>query len=73
MVKDLRLDPQQIMEIACDLKAHGVSIVHISPHLEEAVQIIVHAVVLRDGTMTAGASRAEIGLNRIVRNMMGES
>ena len=51
----------------------GVSIVYISHHLEEALQITDHAVVLRDGAMTAYAPRAEIDLEWIVRNMVGEN
>jgi erythritol transport system ATP-binding protein len=56
-----------------DLKARGVSIVYISHHLEEALTITDHAVVLRDGVMTAYAPRAEIDLEWIVRNMVGEN
>jgi erythritol transport system ATP-binding protein len=50
-----------------------VAIVYISHHLEEALQITDHAVVLRDGTMTAYAPRADIDLEWIVRNMVGEN
>src|SRR5690606_31670157 len=50
-----------------------VAIVYISHHLEEALQITDHAVVLRDGTMTAYAPRSEIDLEWIVRNMVGEN
>ena len=53
--------------------ARGVSIVYISHHLEEALQITDHAVVLRDGAMTAYAPREEIDLEWIVRNMVGEN
>ncbi len=56
-----------------DLKARGVSIVYISHHLEEALQITDHAVVLRDGAMTARAERKDIDLEWIVRNMVGEN
>ena len=56
-----------------DLTAKGVSIVYISHHLEEALQISDHAVVLRDGVMTAYAPRSEIDLNWIVRNMVGDN
>ena len=56
-----------------DLKAKGVSIVYISHHLEEALTITDHAVVLRDGIMTAYAPRDEIDLEWIVRNMVGEN
>ncbi len=62
-----------LFKVVRDLTAKGVSIVYISHHLEEALQITDHAVVLRDGTMTAYAPRAEIDLNWIVRNMVGEN
>lgn len=62
-----------LFKVIRDLNAKGVSIVYISHHLEEALQITNHAVVLRDGTMTAYAPRAEIDLEWIVRNMVGEN
>lgn len=63
---------QVLFNVIRDLKARGVSIVYISHHLEEALQIADHAVVLRDGEMTAYAPRADIDLEWIVRNMVGE-
>ena len=62
-----------LFKVIGDLKARGVSIVYISHHLEEALTITDHAVVLRDGAMTAAAPRAEINLEWIVRNMVGEN
>ncbi|WP_303469576.1 sugar-binding domain-containing protein [Marinovum sp. 1_MG-2023] len=62
-----------LFKVIHDLKARGVSIVYISHHLEEALEITDHAVVLRDGVMTAYAPRAEIDLEWIVRNMVGEN
>lgn len=62
-----------LFKVIRDLKARGVSIVYISHHLEEALTITDHAVVLRDGNMTAYAPRAEIDLEWIVRNMVGEN
>ena len=50
-----------------------MSIVYISHHLEEALQITDYAVVLRDGSMTAYAPRKDIDLEWIVRNMVGEN
>ncbi len=61
-----------LFKVIRDLTAKGVSIVYISHHLEEALEITDHAVVLRDGTMTAYAPRADIDLEWIVRNMVGE-
>ena len=62
-----------LFKVIHDLKDRGVSIVYISHHLEEALTITDHAVVLRDGVMTAYAPRAEIDLEWIVRNMVGEN
>ena len=50
-----------------------MSIVYISHHLEEALQITDYAVVLRDGAITATAEAKDIDLNWIVRNMVGEN
>lgn len=62
-----------LFKVIRDLTARGVSIVYISHHLEEALQITNHAVVLRDGAMTAYAERSAIDLEWIVRNMVGEN
>ncbi|MDX8464650.1 sugar-binding domain-containing protein [Mesorhizobium sp. VK23B] len=62
-----------LFKVVRDLTAKGVSIVYISHHLEEALQITDHAVVLRDGAMTAYAPRTDIDLEWIVRNMVGEN
>ncbi len=61
-----------LFKVIRDLKARGVAIVYISHHLEEALEITDYAVVLRDGAMTAKADRADIDLEWIVRNMVGE-
>ncbi len=55
-----------------ELTARGVAIVYISHHLEEALEVTDHAVVLRDGTMTAKDDRENIDLEWIVRNMVGD-
>lgn len=62
-----------LFKVIRDLTAKGVSIVYISHHLEEALTVTHHAVVLRDGMMTANAPRSEINLEWIVRNMVGEN
>jgi erythritol transport system ATP-binding protein len=61
-----------LFKVIRDLTARGVSIVYISHHLEEALQITDYAVVLRDGAITATADAADIDLNWIVRNMVGD-
>ena len=46
-----------LFKVIRDLTSRGVSIVYISHHLEEALQITDYAVVLRDGAITATAER----------------
>ncbi len=62
-----------LFKVIRDLTGRGVSIVYISHHLEEALQITDYAVVLRDGTITATAEAKDIDLEWIVRNMVGEN
>ncbi len=61
-----------LFKVIRDLTGRGVSIVYISHHLEEALQITDYAVVLRDGTITATAEARDIDLQWIVRNMVGD-
>jgi erythritol transport system ATP-binding protein len=62
-----------LFRVIRDLTSRGVSIVYISHHLEEALQITDFAVVLRDGMITATAEAKDIDLEWIVRNMVGEN
>ncbi|MGP9536411.1 sugar ABC transporter ATP-binding protein [Brachybacterium sp. AOP43-C2-M15] len=64
---------ETLFGIIDDLTARGVSLVYISHHLEEALQVTDHAVVLRDGSVTARGDRDEIDLDWIVRHMVGEN
>lgn len=62
-----------LFKVIRDLTSRGVSIVYISHHLEEALQITDYAVVLRDGTITATAEAKDINLEWIVRKMVGDN
>ncbi len=62
-----------LFKVIRDLNSRGVSIVYISHHLEEALQITDYAVVLRDGAITATAEAKDIDLQWIVRNMVGDN
>ena len=62
-----------LFRVIRDLSSRGVSIVYISHHLEEALQISDYAVVLRDGAITATAEAKDIDLEWIVRHMVGEN
>ena len=54
-----------------DLKAHGVSIVYISHHLEEALHVADYIYVLRDSNMIATDEAKNVDLPGIVRMMIG--
>ncbi|WP_115787600.1 sugar ABC transporter ATP-binding protein [Arthrobacter silvisoli] len=62
-----------LFKVIRDLTAHGVSIVYISHHLEEAMEICDHAVVLRDGEIVAQAETKDVSLDWIVGNMVGRN
>lgn len=62
-----------LFKVIRDLTSRGVSIVYISHHLEEALQITDYAVVFRDGRLTATGEAKDIDLAWIVRNMVGEN
>ncbi len=67
------VEVEVLFRVIRDLTKRGVAIVYISHHLEEALQITDHAVVLRDGAITATAEAKDIDLEWIVRNMVGEN
>lgn len=60
-----------LFKVIHDLTDRGVSIVYISHHLEEALRITDHAVVLRDGAITATAEAKDIDLDWITQRMVG--
>jgi erythritol transport system ATP-binding protein len=62
-----------LFKVIHDLTSSGVSIVYISHHLEEALQITDHAVVLRDGDIVAQSEASLINLEWIVANMVGRN
>ncbi|WP_422935174.1 sugar ABC transporter ATP-binding protein [Sinomonas sp. P47F7] len=62
-----------LFKVIRDLTNDGVSIVYISHHLEEAMEICDHAVVLRDGEIVAQAETKDVSLEWIVGNMVGRN
>lgn len=62
-----------LFKVIRDMTRRGISIVYISHHLEEALQITDFAVVLRNGSITATAPASDIDLAWVVRNMVGEN
>ena len=62
-----------LFRVISDLTSSGVSIVYISHHLEEALNVTDYAVVLRDGEIVATDEVANIDLEWIVSNMVGRN
>ena len=60
-----------LFKVIRDLKRTGVSIVYISHHLEEALRIADHAVVLRDGRCSVDRRAPDMTIPWIVRKMVG--
>jgi erythritol transport system ATP-binding protein len=56
-----------------ELTSHGVAIVYISHHLEEAIEVADHAVVFRDGELVATEDAANIDLAWVVSKMVGRA
>ncbi len=60
-----------LFRVIRELTARGVSIVYISHHLDECLEIADRAVILRDGEVVAQAAMSEIDLGWIVTQMVG--
>jgi len=60
-----------LFKVIRDLTSHGVAIVYISHHLEEAIEIADYAVVFRDGELVATERAENISLPWVVRKMVG--
>lgn len=60
-----------LFKVIHELTSHGVAIVYISHHLEEALEIADYAVVFRDGELVATEEAANVDLSWVVRQMVG--
>ncbi len=60
-----------LFKVIRDLTAHGVAIVYISHHLEEALAIADYTVVFRDGELVAKADADDIDLAWVISKMVG--
>ena len=67
------VEVEVLFRVINELTASGVSVVYISHHLEEALQITDYAVVLRDGGIAATSEAKFIDLAWIVTNMVGRN
>jgi erythritol transport system ATP-binding protein len=60
-----------LFKVIRELTSHGVAIVYISHHLEEALEIADYVVVFRDGELVATEEAANVDLSWVVRQMVG--
>ena len=64
---------QQLLAIVRDLRAQGISIIFITHHLEEAMNICDRVSVLRDGRNVGTVAITDVTLDDIIRMMVGRS
>ncbi|MBE6483596.1 MAG: sugar ABC transporter ATP-binding protein [Actinomycetaceae bacterium] len=62
-----------LFKVIRDLTAHGVSVVYISHHLDECLEIGDEAVVLRDGSVVNHARMKDVDMAWMVTNMVGRA
>ncbi len=62
-----------LFEIIRELKAHGVAVIYISHHLEEAFKVCDTITVLRDGMHIATRPTAELNVDELIRLMVGRT
>ncbi|WP_022928171.1 sugar ABC transporter ATP-binding protein [Patulibacter americanus] len=62
-----------LFRVIRELTAQGVAIIYISHHMEEALEIADHVVVLRDGGLVAEAEADEVDAGWVVERMVGRS
>lgn len=60
-----------LFRIIDELTAQGVSIVYISHHLEEAIEVSDYCVVFRDGSLVAEAESSDVDLSWVINQMIG--
>ncbi len=60
-----------LFRVIRELTARGVSIIYISHHLDECIELAHDAVILRDGNVVAQSPMAEVDLAWIVSKMVG--
>lgn len=60
-----------LFRVIRELTSAGVTIVYVSHHLEEALEISDRVVVVRDGAIKAEADTSEIDLSWVLTNMVG--
>jgi len=63
----------QLLEIVRDLRSQGISIIFITHHLEEALEICDRVTVLRDGRNVGTEAIEDLTLDDIIRMMVGRS
>ena len=62
-----------LFRVIRELTSQGVAVVYISHHMEEALEIADHVVVLRDGHLVAEAEAEDVGTGWVVERMVGRS
>lgn len=66
-------EKEQLFKVMSDLKAQGTSIIFISHHLEEVMEVCDRVVVLRDGVVVEDGDTARVDVRSMIRAMTGKA
>ncbi len=64
---------EQLLNIVRDLRSRGLGIIYVTHRLEEVMRVCDRVTVLRDGRRVGGGDVANLGLDDIIRMMVGRS
>src|SRR5947209_4337937 len=64
-------ETERLLEVIADLKAHGISVIYISPRLGDIMTCADRVVVLRDGRTVGELARDELSHVAMIRLMIG--
>jgi inositol transport system ATP-binding protein len=63
----------RLFRIVADLKKRGISIIYVTHRLQEVMAICDRVTVLRDGARVGGGKVGELGIDDVIRMMVGRS
>lgn len=64
-------ETRSLMSLVRDLKGRGIGIIYISHYLEEIFEVGDTILILKDGVRVGTYPRAEIGVDEVIRRMVG--
>ncbi len=66
-------EKEQLFNVIADLKAHGTSVIFISHHLEEVMEICDRVIILRDGVVVTDEDTSQVSVRAMIAAMSGKA